>query len=64
MDGYTHQFDETFKNEQIKQSELEKVGLTVLRFSDEEVLNNLEGVILKINTPLDPLSRGEEVKIK
>ncbi len=73
LDGYTHQFEETFIKDKLKQSELEKVGLTILRFSDEDVLNNLEGVIFEINriikfevnnTPLDPLSRGRKKRNK
>jgi very-short-patch-repair endonuclease len=60
LDGYTHQFDETFKKDQIKQNELEKVGLTVLRISDEDVLQNLEGVIFEINRYIDGLIQFEK----
>jgi len=35
LDGYTHQFEEVYNKDMIKQQELEKVGLTVLRFNDK-----------------------------
>jgi very-short-patch-repair endonuclease len=48
LDGYTHQFDDVYYKDIKKQQELEGVGLTVLRFNDEDVMNNLESVIMEI----------------
>lgn len=45
LDGYSHHFEETVEKDEIKQSELEKVGLTVLRFDDNEVMNDMDNVL-------------------
>jgi len=44
VDGITHYFEETIKKDEIRQKNLESAGFTVLRFSDEEVLNNIHAV--------------------
>ena len=44
VDGITHQSEETIKKDEIRQNALETVGFTLLRFSDEEVLKNIQAV--------------------
>ena len=44
VDGITHQWDDAIKKDEIRQKTLESAGFTVLRFSDEEVLNNIYAV--------------------
>jgi len=44
VDGITHQWEEVIKNDEIRQKGLEAAGFTVLRFSDEEVLNNIQSL--------------------
>ncbi len=44
VDGITHQGVETIKIDEVRQKVLESVGFTLLRFSDEEVLNNIQAV--------------------
>jgi very-short-patch-repair endonuclease len=44
VDGITHQWEEAIKKDEIRQKALESAGFTVLRFSDEEVLNNIQAV--------------------
>jgi very-short-patch-repair endonuclease len=44
VDGYTHQFEETINKDKRKQEKLEDAGFVVLRFSDDNVLNNIENV--------------------
>ena len=39
MDGFTHQFEETIIKDKKRQTDLEAAGFTVLRFTDEEILN-------------------------
>jgi very-short-patch-repair endonuclease len=41
VDGYTHLLDEVQIKDLRKQKELESLGFTVLRFKDEEILNNI-----------------------
>lgn len=45
VDGYTHIFEETQAKDVEKQKVLENVGFKVIRFQDEEVLNDIENVI-------------------
>lgn len=44
VDGITHQWEDAIKKDEIRQKALESAGFTVLRFSDEEVLNNIQAV--------------------
>jgi very-short-patch-repair endonuclease len=44
VDGITHHWEETIKKDEIRQRNLESAGFTVLRFSDEEVLNHIQVV--------------------
>ena len=44
VDGITHQGEEVIKNDQMRQKALEAAGYTVLRFTDEEVLNDIQSV--------------------
>ncbi len=47
-DGYTHSFEETFERDKLKAERLNEFGITVLRFTDEDVMNNIEGVLISI----------------
>ena len=44
VDGITHHWQETITKDKKKQADLEAAGFTVLRFKDEEVLNDLNAV--------------------
>ena len=44
VDGITHHFEEVVKNDNIRQNALETAGFTVIRFTDDEVLNNINAV--------------------
>ena len=44
VDGITHQWEETIIKDKKKQTDLKAAGFTVLRFTDEEVLNKLNDV--------------------
>ncbi len=68
LDGYTHSFEEVCERDQIKEQKLNNIGITVLRFRDDDVMNNIEGVLVKIaehikmlgkHTPVSPLNRGD-----
>ena len=45
VDGKSHDFPEVILKDERQQAALEAAGFTVLRFSDNEVLNNMRGVI-------------------
>ena len=44
VDGSIHQLEEIMKNDDIRQKALEESGFTVLRFTNEEVLTNIQWV--------------------
>ena len=48
VDGYSHQFLEIYNNDGIKEKRMNDFGITVLRFSDDEVLNEMENVLRAI----------------
>ena len=44
VDGITHHSEGAIKKDETRQKALESAGFTVLRFSDEEVLNHIQAV--------------------
>ena len=44
VDGITHHWEETILKDKNKQDDLEAAGFTVLRFTDEEVLKDINSV--------------------
>ena len=44
VDGSTHNYEETIQKDRIKQRILEQLGFKVLRFTEEEILKNLNAV--------------------
>jgi len=67
-DGGQHYDEDGKQKDEIRTEELSKFGIKILRFSDYEILNNIEGVVeviqkeigkLIISPHLDPLPRGE-----
>ena len=48
LDGYTHQFEEVKMKDARKEKCMNKHGIFVLRFTDDEVLGNLDLVVKKI----------------
>ena len=48
VDGYSHEFLEVYNKDGIKEKRMNELGITVLRFSDEEVLKDMENVIRAI----------------
>ena len=65
VDGISHQFNNNQIKDRKRQTELEKIGFTVLRFQDGDVLNNIGDVSATIENfikqsksyspPLSPL---------
>ncbi|MCC5942457.1 MAG: endonuclease domain-containing protein [Balneolaceae bacterium] len=44
LDGYSHNFEQQWKKDLKRQKELEYNGFKILRFSDDEVMNDLRNV--------------------
>jgi epoxyqueuosine reductase len=67
IDGDSHATSQARRRDQNRQHRLEKEGIHFIRFTDREVRNQAELVVskiadwIKVNTPLNPPSRGEIV---
>ncbi len=61
VDGITHQFEETIKKDKIKQQALEQAGFTVLRFTDNDVLHNIESVRQQILFMVEKIEEQKNV---
>ncbi len=44
LDGFSHNFEEQWKRDIQRQKELENAGFKILRFADDDVMNDLENV--------------------
>lgn len=67
VDGITHTYEGVAERDSIRQSELEKIGLSFLRFDDLDVKKNMSSVLRTIEgfieefertNPPSPLKRG------
>jgi very-short-patch-repair endonuclease len=45
LDGYTHNFEEVVDKDKLKEEKLEEMGITVLRFHDEDVMRNIDSIL-------------------
>ncbi len=59
LDGYSHEFEQQWKKDKEKQKELENAGFKILRFSDDEVMNDLRNVESEIMYWIEKLEPGE-----
>jgi very-short-patch-repair endonuclease len=62
-DGYTHLLDEVLQKDKVKTKYLENLGISVLRFTDDEVMKDIDNVSRSIeqwieNHPPTPFQRG------
>ena len=48
LEGYSHQFEEVFEKDSIKDDCLKDLGIHVLRFQDDEVMNDMDNVLREI----------------
>jgi very-short-patch-repair endonuclease len=58
IDGVTH--DWNVKKDMMRQKKLETLGITVLRFLDSDVRDNMEGVLLSIGEWIDLWERRNQ----
>jgi very-short-patch-repair endonuclease len=62
VDGGQHFYYEKSKNDRVRDEYMRDLGLKVLRFSNSDVMNNIEGVVESIEReiPLNPpFTKGE-----
>lgn len=67
VDGITHSYEEVVQNDVNRQKKLEEAGFTVIRFTDDEVLENIDRVgnhledWIEKNPPPAPASGGHQL---
>ncbi|MBM2817075.1 MAG: hypothetical protein HW421_3837 [Ignavibacteria bacterium] len=62
LDGGQHYSDEGKSLDEVRNKFLDSVGLKVLRFSNNDVMNNIEGVIKKIeSTFIEIISENKKI---
>ena len=68
IDGISHDDEQRYQKDKVRQEKLEQVGFTILRFSDWEVLNRMSDVSIIISNwieehaivpPPNPRQRGK-----
>lgn len=59
VDGGQHLYDEEIKNDRTRDEYMRNLGLKVLRFSNTNVMNNIEGVVESIEREIPLLQRGK-----
>ncbi len=60
VDGYSHEFLDVQEKDRIKEKRMNELGITVLRFSDREVLQDMENVIRAVAFFIEEFERGGE----
>ena len=53
VDGYSHTLTEIQKNDNIRDNKLNNLGYTIIRFTDDKVLNDIENVKRSITGFID-----------
>ena len=48
VDGYSHEFLEVYNKDTVIEKRMNQLGITVLRFTDEQVLKDMENVLRAI----------------
>ena len=62
VDGITHLDEKVAKKDEIRQKALEDIGFTVLRFNDDEVLNDIRNVERVLNAYVEEYKMKNKVK--
>jgi very-short-patch-repair endonuclease len=61
LDGYTHTFEEVVDKDKFKQEQLKRLGVNVLRFRDEDVMKNMEGVLSVIQKYIHDFRKKQRI---
>ena len=57
VDGYSHFLEEVILKDKIKEKALKEAGYEVIRFTDTQVLKDIQNVIAEIEKNIDELER-------
>ena len=59
VDGISHHHPDIIRNDEVRQQQLESAGFTVIRLTDEEVLNQIQSVRHVISETINKLESGQ-----
>ena len=59
LDGITHELADVYANDQIKEERMKELGITILRFNDSDVMDNIDGVIYSIEAFIEAKNKGQ-----
>jgi len=62
VDGITHDFEKTAKRDDQRTDDLEQAGFKVIRFTDEQVLNQIQEVIRRIEDVIETIEIEQSYK--
>ena len=62
VDGISHDYDEVFIRDMYRQKLLESYGFIVVRFQDEEILTNIDGVRSELEKVVDEIMKAKHIK--
>ncbi|GJQ58680.1 MAG: hypothetical protein SCALA701_14810 [Candidatus Scalindua sp.] len=60
LDGYTHTFEEVADKDKLKEEKLKELGISLLRFRDEDVMKNIDGVLQVIHHFIDDFKEKQK----
>ena len=59
LDGYTHLLEETYKKDIVKDKRMSELGISVLRFSDDEVYHDINNVLRSIESYINDFEESK-----
>ena len=62
LDGFTHRFEEVTQRDVKKENKLSEFGITVLRFSDDQVINDIYNVLKVIENYIIGLKEANTIE--
>jgi very-short-patch-repair endonuclease len=63
VDGYSHLLDEVILKDKIKENALKEAGYSIIRFTDTQVLKDIQNVIAEIESYIENLEERNSSKI-
>lgn len=57
LDGYTHSFEEVYEKDKRKKQKLDEIGIKVLRYKDDDIMSNIEGVLEDIKDSIKEIEK-------
>ncbi|MCO6501190.1 MAG: endonuclease domain-containing protein [Vicingus serpentipes] len=56
VDGASHNFDDAYENDVVRQTKLEHLGLEFIRFDDAEIKNDMNNVLRALQIKIEELN--------